>query len=705
MNLGRNFTMGWFLKLRFLLPALSMLILVLSTLLAYTASRNDARLRTYNNLQRQVNDRLNAIQGNARQYMRLELGANLNQLVASFASEADLLALMIVDAEGTVLASSQYSDVSRHWRELELDFDRERIARLTDGGGTQLNVDKARGWLDGYASVCHRESDSVLRPARCGFVFYRVDMNYHYRVTDRALRQQASYFAIGMAAMAIAMLLLLHIAVGRRAVRIVKALKAFNGGDRGARIATGGEDEIAWVATTINEVLAVFERGERVILDNQERLRAVIETAPDAVITINEIGIIETVNPAVRDLFGYADEEMIGHNVSMLMPEPQRGEHDGYIESYLTTGAKKVIGKRREVYGLTRDGHRLAMALSVGEMAIGGKRFFTGILRDISDRVNKEERLRAVINTALDAIITIDSHGIIETVNPAALNLFGYEERDVIGNNVSMLMPDPHRSDHDEYINAYLRTGTKKVIGTGREVEGLTRDGHRIPMELSVTEMAIDDERYFTGVLRDISDRVKLREAMRKINEELFSANLELKNVARTDGLTGLANRRHFDFILDAEIRRAVRQGDCLSLVLMDIDHFKLYNDNYGHQQGDVCLQSVSRTLKEVFQRSGELPARYGGEEFVVILPYLDQQSANERVRILKQAIWDINLPHAKSLVADRVTMSIGVSTFCAKSSAAPSAEALIESADKALYQSKNDGRNRISLILYDVDA
>lgn len=697
--------MRGFMKLRFLLPAVSVLILVIASLLAYTASRKDANLRTFDNLQRQINDRLNAIQGNAQQFIRLDLGANLSQLVANTASEADLLALLIADADGTVLASSRYSDVSRNWNELDLELESKRIAKLAYGGGTELHADRSRGWLDGYASICYRDGETALRPERCGFVLYRIDLNYHYRVTESALRQQAVYFAIGMVAATVAMLLLLHLTVVRRARHIVAALEAFHTGDRGARIATGGDDEIGWIANTTNDMLDAFERGERAILDNEERLRAVIETAPDAVITINEHGIIETVNPAVRELFGYSDEELIGRNVSMLMPEPRRGEHDGYIQSYLSGGPRKVIGKRREVLGLTRDGRSLAMALSVGEMSIGGKRFFTGILRDISDRVNKEERLRAVIDTALDAIITIDRRGIVETVNPAASRLFGYEAPEMVGNNVSMLMPEPHKHEHDGYIGAYLDTGKKKIIGTGRQVEGLTKDGDTIPMELSVSEMSIDGERYFTGILRDIRERVKLNEAMRKINEELFSANLELKNVARTDGLTGLANRRHFDFMLGAEIRRAVRQSDCMSLVMMDIDHFKLYNDHYGHQQGDVCLQGVSQALKDVFQRSGELPARYGGEEFAVILPYLDQQSANERVRSLKQAIWDLNQPHAKSLTADRVTMSIGVTTFCARDAEAPESKLLIESADRALYQSKQDGRNRISLTVFNLGA
>lgn len=129
--------------------------------------------------------------------------------------------------------------------------------------------------------------------------------------------------------------------------------------------------------------------------------------------------------------------------------------------------------------------------------------------------------LTAIIEHAIDGIITIDTHGIVESINPSALKLFGYEEADVIGRNVSVLMPEPHRSSHDNYIANYLRTGNKKIIGIGREVRGKRKDGTTFPFRLAVSEVIMRDKKIFTGFIHDLSKEKEVEEKLKRYTERL----------------------------------------------------------------------------------------------------------------------------------------------------------------------------------------
>jgi PAS domain S-box-containing protein len=370
--------------------------------------------------------------------------------------------------------------------------------------------------------------------------------------------------------------------------------------------------------------------------DNAERLRAIVDTAVDGIITIDSAGIVETMNPAAERLFGYSAGEVIGQNISMLMPSPYREEHNGYLKHYLSSGIRKIIGIGREVVGQRKDGSMFPMELSVSEMQLGERRMFTGIVRDISERRAAEEKLRrlaallddssdaikvldlegnirewnpgaermygysaaqalkmnvrellpadrqseildaiarhrrgerlvphetqrvtrdgrlvdvlctmtilearpgseaavvitdrniterkrseaalrdseargrAIVETAVDGIITISAEGIIESVNSAAERTFGYQAKQMVGQNVKMLMPEPFASEHDGYLRRYGLTGIKKIIGVGREVVGKRQDGTTFPMELSISEVKVGERRMFTGIVRDISER------------------------------------------------------------------------------------------------------------------------------------------------------------------------------------------------------
>lgn len=175
----------------------------------------------------------------------------------------------------------------------------------------------------------------------------------------------------------------------------------------------------------------------------------------------------------------------------------------------------------------------------------------------------------------------------------------------------------------------------------------------------------------------------------------LLMTNERLRRLVAVDALTGIANRRHFDRSLEREVRRARREGRPLSLIFLDLDEFKRFNDTYGHPRGDEVLRHVAQTLNETFRRGGDFVARYGGEEFAVVLPDVDARRAALYAERLRRRIWRLAIPYGSSSSGDRVTISGGVATIAPRMKV--SADQLLRAADKALYRAKCLGRNQIA--------
>jgi diguanylate cyclase (GGDEF)-like protein/PAS domain S-box-containing protein len=189
------------------------------------------------------------------------------------------------------------------------------------------------------------------------------------------------------------------------------------------------------------------------------------------------------------------------------------------------------------------------------------------------------------------------------------------------------------------------------------------------------------------GFMFDISER-------KKMEEELLSLNRKLEAMTLQDGLTGVANRRLFDQAMNSEWFRSMRDRQPLSLIVLDIDHFKQYNDHYGHLAGDDCLTRVAQALNKIPLRSTDLFARYGGEEFVLLLPKADRDSAIEIAEKCRKVAQELAIPHEKSGTSDVVTISLGVVTVIPAQGVEPAS--LFEEADRLLYRAKELGRNRV---------
>ena len=317
-----------------------------------------------------------------------------------------------------------------------------------------------------------------------------------------------------------------------------------------------------------------------------ERLDAILNMTVDGIVVISADGHIEAFNRGAQELFGYPESEVLGRNVSILMPSPHHEDHDEYLARYLTTGEAKIIGIGREVTGRRRDGMLFPVHLSVGEMRIGGERKFTGLLRDLSKHARlegalgaSEARWRAIVDSAVDGIVVIDAHGLVEAFNPAAERLFGYTAQEVLGHNVDMLMPSPYREEHDTYLSRYLATGRAKIIGVGREVRGLRKDGTTFPLHLSVGQITIQGERKFTGILHDLSTRLHMEEQLReqaalaRLGEMAAVIAHEVKNpLAGIRGAVQVFGQRMSGIGKDIEIfKEIVSRIDSLDQMMKDL--------------------------------------------------------------------------------------------------------------------------------------
>ena len=250
-------------------------------------------------------------------------------------------------------------------------------------------------------------------------------------------------------------------------------------------------------------------------------LAAIVESSDDAIIGKDLNGIILTWNSGAERLYGYTTAEARGRSVAMLIPDHLAHELPDFLHEI--RAGNRV--RHHESVRRTKDGRLIDVSLTVSpiEDAAGQVVGAATIARDITAQKKVERALRAselrwrsIVESAVDGIVVIDEGGRIEAFNPAAERLFGYTETEVVGQNVNILMPEPYRTEHASYVERYLATGIPRIIGRGREVVGCRRDGTVFPVHLSVSEMADSEHRRFTGILHDLTARVRMEEQLRE---------------------------------------------------------------------------------------------------------------------------------------------------------------------------------------------
>jgi two-component system chemotaxis family response regulator WspR len=200
--------------------------------------------------------------------------------------------------------------------------------------------------------------------------------------------------------------------------------------------------------------------------------------------------------------------------------------------------------------------------------------------------------------------------------------------------------------------------------------------------------------RYHSRSYMTLLQRDEAYRALRVSQQQLLDTNLVLQRLMNSDGLTGLSNRRHFDEYLELEWRRAIREQTQLSLMMIDVDYFKAYNDNFGHLEGDEALRQVAKAIRASCSRPSDLPARYGGEEFALVLPNTSPGGARLLAEKLRQTVAGMNIPHIAPSEGASLTVSIGLSTVVPQ--VGSHSRQVIQSADQGLYAAKHNGRNQV---------
>lgn len=295
-----------------------------------------------------------------------------------------------------------------------------------------------------------------------------------------------------------------------------------------------------------------------------------------------------------------------------------------------------------------------------------------------------EERFRLLAEHSSDMITIHDMNGVYQYVSPASRRLLGYHHEELLGKvPYDFMHPDDRKSTREKLIN---------LLNTDYELTTFrirAKDGHYVWFETTLKSIKDQEGKIqeVIAVSRNITDR-------KKMELELKQSNEHLQYLSSIDSVTGIANRRYFKENFEQEWKRAIQESTPISIILLDIDCFKAYNDTYGHQSGDHSLKQVSKTLESTLHGSHDLVARYGGEEFIIVLPDTDRNEAFIKAEELRSNVEALQIPHETSPIGHYVTISVGVSTMTP--SFHQSADILIKEADKALYAAKSEGRNQV---------
>jgi len=295
------------------------------------------------------------------------------------------------------------------------------------------------------------------------------------------------------------------------------------------------------------EVSARIERQVTVskvrtaLRESEAEFRSVMESAIDAIISGDAGGKIRSWNSAATALFGFTEGEVIGQPIELIIPERYHEPHQSGIKRVSSGGETHVIGTTVELAAVRKDGFEFPVELSLATWFLDEKRYYTGIIRDVSERKQAEQKFRSVTESAIDAIISADHVGEIISWNRAATDILGYAEEEAVGQRLELIIPDRYHDAHRNGMARFMKTGEASSIGTTVELAARTKSGDEVPIELSLSTWTVHEERYFTGIIRDIGERKTAEEALRDSERALRERTGELKN--KNEALEETLNR------------------------------------------------------------------------------------------------------------------------------------------------------------------
>ncbi len=333
---------------------------------------------------------------------------------------------------------------------------------------------------------------------------------------------------------------------------------------------------------------------------------------------------------------------------------------------YNLTHADDVVADVEEIFGHKK--------VTSGPEAKLFWQIVTNLKRIKGELENSQNQLNAIIHHAMDGIITIAETGEIQGFNPAAEQVFGYTQTEVLGKDVRMLLPETTRREYDSYATRHRHAGDAILGVRGREVVAMRKNGEQFPMELSASEMMIKGQRYFVGIVRDVTERKQVEQ--------------KITHLAHHDYLTALPNRALFLDNLEHAIPLARRGHYKVAILFLDLDGFKRVNDTLGHDAGDLLLKEVARRLKGLV-RNSDTVARIGGDEFTFILNNIGEDG--NAAAVAQKIIGALSAPVDIKGQACHIGGSIGIAVYPDDSK---NYDTLLTQADEAMYLAKQSGKN-----------
>ena len=430
----------------------------------------------------------------------------------------------------------------------------------------------------------------------------------------------------------------------------------------------------------ISEDISEQVRLQDEIQKKLEFLGNILKYSPDGIIGNDQLGNIFLFNEGAERIFGYTAAEAIGKiHASALYPPGGAREVKKFIHADGFGGRGRLQDFETKV--VTSKGKEIPIRLSCVLLREGEREIGTiGFFHDISGRValqnhlvESEEKFRSLFETARDAIFGIDEEGLVLMANQAAKEIFEYPGEEIVGMDIRQLLGPGQEATWEVLARYASRSESGKYV----ESSAVSRSGRKIPFHVSVSESVSGGKRFYTVIMRDVSQI--------KAHEE------DLQILANTDSLTRLFNRRQLYPFMQKELDRSVRKKIPFSVLLIDIDHFKQFNDTYGHAGGDLLLSGFADKARRAFRQMDSV-FRFGGEEFVVLLPETTARQAMVPAERFREFIADSRF----LMPPDERTVSITVSVGIAGYRDGDTVDDVIRHADLAMYAAKKGGRNRV---------